>query len=186
MCLLLAELEVTEVHFEILAAGVRDAEFGSLHAAQFIAGVDNRVGVFVMQQADGFPSTVDKEFELKVLGHVVHAEVEVHTGKSDFAVAFDGHAAILLPLDYFVRGGYADFIATCGDGQQGQLLDVGLQLERIEFSHVAEFRSVLRVVSIDYLGKQGIERGQQHLTGQLDAGLECVAHIGISSSYICC
>ena len=97
--LLFDELEVLEIDLQILSADVRDAQFASGHATEFVARVDDGVVVAVVQEADFTPSAVGEEFEAEFSSHLGHAEVEVHAGKGDVAVAFNRERTVFLPVD---------------------------------------------------------------------------------------
>ena len=125
------ELEVLEIDLQILSADVRDAQFASGHAAEFVARVDDGVVVAVVQETDFTPSAVGEEFEAEVSSHLGHAEVEVHAGKGDVAVAFNRERTVFLPVDDFQCGSHSDVVASDTDGKQGELGDVRGQFEGV-------------------------------------------------------
>ena len=63
-CLFLSsyKTETLEIDFLLFATLVGDAQLGCCHAAKFVACVDDRVVVVVVQQRNLFPCTVYKEF----------------------------------------------------------------------------------------------------------------------------
>ena len=138
-----------EEHLLFLAADIGQSQFGCLHAAQFVARVDDRVVGFVVEQTDILPGAVNEEFQFEVLRHVVDAQIERHALEGDVAVAFNHKFAPSLPVDDFECWRHVYLVSAHRDRQQRQLADSARHLERIVFSHIAERGGILGVVAVN-------------------------------------